>query len=127
MSASQTPVFWTSMVKVWLAPPAVTVAQSNVLVDDEDDVLVDGRGWSVLLVSLAAFGSIVPSEATVAVLRQDRAALDGLVERDVDGEAVAGAPAARPVVLAQVTSWPTAEQRRRCRPSRRSGRCRACR
>ena len=41
LSASETPVFWTSIVKVWLAPPAVTVAESNVLVTDEDDVLDD--------------------------------------------------------------------------------------
>ena len=32
LSAWLTPVFWTSIWKLWPAPPAVTVAESNVLV-----------------------------------------------------------------------------------------------
>ena len=44
LSASETPLFWTVRVKVWLPPPAVTVVAGEVLGDRQVDVLDDRDG-----------------------------------------------------------------------------------
>ena len=67
MSASETPVLVTSMVKVWLAPPAVTGRRSKVLVDGEVDVLDD-------VDRVAAGGRAASSASAEAVLPTARAA-----------------------------------------------------
>ena len=87
VSASDTPALVTVRVNVWLAPPAVAVALSKVLVtlsstSSSTVVLV------VLLVSLAAFGSSVPVGRDRGRVEHERAGLGGLGQGDVDDERV---------------------------------------
>jgi len=107
-SASEEPLLWTERVKARGAPPAVTVAESNVLV-----TLRWTSSWTfvcvVLLVLLPGVGSVVPSEATVALFARSAplSAVDARVTWSVN---TWSACAASPVVFVQVTSWPAAEQ-----------------
>ena len=87
LSASDTPLLVTVRVNVWLAPPAVTVALSKVLVtlsstSSSTVVLV------VLLVSLAGFGSSRAVGGDRGRVEDDRAGLGGLGQGDVDDERV---------------------------------------
>ena len=103
LSASEKPSLVTVKVNVWLAPPAVTVALLNsfVTLNSTFSMTVVSTVFEPLLPRV---GSIVPVEATEAVL--DRTTpLSTVLARLTCTVKTSFAPAARPVVLVQVTTW----------------------
>ena len=101
LSASETPSFLTTIVNARVGPPAVTVAELNSLSTERWTFSV--TEVCVVLLVFAGFGSVVPSEVTVALFA--RSVPVSTVEASVTCTMkTSSAPAARPVVFMQVTS-----------------------
>ena len=79
LSASEKPVLWTSIVNVLVAPPAVTVSESNVFVTVRTTFSVTDRVRRVARV-VAAFGSSRAGRGDRRVVGEDGAAVERRVE-----------------------------------------------